>query len=104
MLLSPAAQDAQACNYSHPNVLENGAPMVLPRAAAGYGCVSVRQWLTGVAPGPVAWSRDPSAVVVGTTGVRSLFDGLVPAEVIEAYDRLLATDGCAKEQAESAGR
>jgi hypothetical protein len=30
-----------------------------------------------------------------------LFEGLVPAEVIEAYDRLLASDGCAKEQAES---
>jgi DNA-binding CsgD family transcriptional regulator len=30
-----------------------------------------------------------------------LFDGLVPAEVIEAYDRLLATGGCAKDQAEA---
>jgi DNA-binding CsgD family transcriptional regulator len=30
-----------------------------------------------------------------------LFDGLVPAEVIEAYDRLLASDGCAKDQAEA---
>jgi DNA-binding CsgD family transcriptional regulator len=28
-----------------------------------------------------------------------LFEGLVPAEVIEAYDRLLARDGCAKDQA-----
>jgi DNA-binding CsgD family transcriptional regulator len=34
-------------------------------------------------------------------GVRGLFEGLVPAEVIEAYDRLLAQDGCAKDQAES---
>lgn len=33
--------------------------------------------------------------------IRGLFDGLVPAEVIEAYDRLLATDGCAKDQAEA---
>jgi len=29
-----------------------------------------------------------------------LFQGLVPAEVIDAYDRLLARDGCAKDQAE----
>ncbi len=29
-----------------------------------------------------------------------MFDGLVPQEVIDAYDRLLATDGCAKDQAE----
>ena len=35
-------------------------------------------------------------------GIEGLFDGLVPAEVIEAYDRLLATGGCAKEHAESA--
>jgi DNA-binding CsgD family transcriptional regulator len=28
-----------------------------------------------------------------------LFEGLVPAEVIDAYDRLLARDGCAKDQA-----
>jgi hypothetical protein len=33
-------------------------------------------------------------------GIRSLFEGLVPAEVIDAYDRLLARDGCAKDQAE----
>lgn len=32
-------------------------------------------------------------------GIRELFDGLVPAEVIEAYDRLLASNGCAKDQA-----
>jgi len=32
-------------------------------------------------------------------GIRDLFEGLVPAEVIEAYDRLLARDGCAKDQA-----
>jgi DNA-binding CsgD family transcriptional regulator len=37
--------------------------------------------------------------VVG--GIEGLFDGLVPTEVIEAYDRLLATGGCAKDQAES---
>jgi DNA-binding CsgD family transcriptional regulator len=43
--------------------------------------------------------------VVGAVAVcdsiRGLFDGLVPAEVIEAYDRLLATDGCAKDEAEA---
>jgi DNA-binding CsgD family transcriptional regulator len=32
--------------------------------------------------------------------IRHLFDGLVPAEVIDAYDRLLSSNGCAKEQAE----
>jgi len=31
--------------------------------------------------------------------IRELFEGLVPAEVIDAYDRLLARHGCAKEQA-----
>ncbi len=30
-----------------------------------------------------------------------LFDGLVPAEVIDAYDRLLASGGCAKDRAEA---
>ena len=34
-------------------------------------------------------------------GIRGLFEGLVPTEVIEAYDRLLASNGCAKEQAEA---
>ncbi len=33
-------------------------------------------------------------------GVQGLFEGLVPAEVIDAYDRLLASDGCAKDRAE----
>ena len=32
--------------------------------------------------------------------VRDLFKDLVPPEVIEAYDRLRASDGCAKDQAE----
>lgn len=32
--------------------------------------------------------------------IRDLFAGLVPAEVITAYDRLLASDGCPKDQAE----
>ncbi len=32
-------------------------------------------------------------------GIRGLFEGLAPAEVIDAYDRLLASDGCAKDQA-----
>ncbi len=43
--------------------------------------------------------------MVATGAVRDsisgLFDGLVPAEVIAAYDRLLARDGCAKDQAEA---
>jgi DNA-binding CsgD family transcriptional regulator len=34
-------------------------------------------------------------------GIGGLFDGLVPVEVIEAYDRLMATDGCAKDQADT---
>jgi DNA-binding CsgD family transcriptional regulator len=38
---------------------------------------------------------------VGFRSVEGLFDGLVPAEVIEAYDRLLAHDGCAKDEAAS---
>jgi hypothetical protein len=33
--------------------------------------------------------------------IRGLFDGLVPSEVIDAYDRLLAADGRAKDQAET---
>jgi hypothetical protein len=33
--------------------------------------------------------------------IRDLFEGLVPAEVIDAYDRLLASNGCAKDQAET---
>jgi hypothetical protein len=34
-------------------------------------------------------------------GIEGLFDGLAPTEVIEAYDRLLATGGRAKDRAES---
>jgi DNA-binding CsgD family transcriptional regulator len=33
--------------------------------------------------------------------IRGLFEGLIPGEVIDAYDRLLASNGCAKEQAEA---
>jgi hypothetical protein len=33
------------------------------------------------------------------SGIQGLFEGLVPGEVIAAYERLLANDGCAKEQA-----
>jgi hypothetical protein len=33
--------------------------------------------------------------------IRNLFEVLVPARVIDAYDRLRATDGCAKGQAET---
>ena len=33
--------------------------------------------------------------------IQGLFEGLVPAEVVEAYDRLLATGGCARDEAES---
>ena len=40
-----------------------------------------------------------TAAAIGDN-IRGLFDGLVPAEVIDAYDRLLATDGCAKDKAE----
>jgi DNA-binding NarL/FixJ family response regulator len=32
--------------------------------------------------------------------VRGFFEGLVPPEVIDAYDQLLASNGCAKDQAE----
>jgi len=43
--------------------------------------------------------------VVAATAVggemRGLFEGLVPAEVIEAYERLLASNGCAQDQAEA---
>jgi DNA-binding CsgD family transcriptional regulator len=40
-------------------------------------------------------------VVAGTEvrDVRELFEGLVPPEVIAAYDRLRASDGCPKDQA-----
>jgi DNA-binding CsgD family transcriptional regulator len=41
-----------------------------------------------------------TGAVVGDS-VRSLFEGLVPAEVIDAYDRLRASNGCAKDQAEA---
>ncbi len=34
-------------------------------------------------------------------GVRGLFEGLVPGEVIDAYEELLARNGCAKDQAEA---
>jgi DNA-binding CsgD family transcriptional regulator len=33
--------------------------------------------------------------------IRGLFDGLVPEEVIDAYDRLLAGNGCAKDEADA---
>jgi hypothetical protein len=33
--------------------------------------------------------------------VRSFFEGLVPPEVIDAYDQLLASNGCAKDQTEA---
>lgn len=34
-------------------------------------------------------------------GVRELFDGLAPAGVIDAYERLLAADGCAKDETDA---
>ena len=42
-------------------------------------------------------------MVAGTvrSSIKGLFEGLVPAEVIKAYDRLLAQNGCSKDQAES---
>jgi DNA-binding CsgD family transcriptional regulator len=33
--------------------------------------------------------------------IRRLFEGLVPTEIIDAYDQLLARDGCAKDEAEA---
>jgi hypothetical protein len=33
--------------------------------------------------------------------IQGLFEGLVPPEVIEAYDQLLASNGCAKDRAEA---
>jgi DNA-binding CsgD family transcriptional regulator len=39
--------------------------------------------------------------VAARGSVRNLFQGLVPPEVIEAYDQLLASNGCAKDQAET---
>jgi DNA-binding NarL/FixJ family response regulator len=41
------------------------------------------------------------AEVAAHDSVRGLFDGLVAPEVIEAYDQLLASNGCAKDQAET---
>jgi DNA-binding CsgD family transcriptional regulator len=40
-------------------------------------------------------------VAATASDVRALFEGLVAPEVIEAYDRLLATDGCAKADADA---
>src|SRR5258708_26888587 len=50
-------------------------------------------------PCPGCWAVVAAGAVRG--GIEGLFEGLVPVEVIEAYDRLLATDGCAKDQAEA---
>jgi DNA-binding CsgD family transcriptional regulator len=33
--------------------------------------------------------------------IRTLFDGLVPADLLAAYERLLATDGCPQDEAET---
>jgi DNA-binding CsgD family transcriptional regulator len=41
------------------------------------------------------------ADAAGRADIRNLFEGLVPVEVIDAYDRLLASDGCAKDQAQN---
>ncbi|HEY1619281.1 MAG TPA: LuxR C-terminal-related transcriptional regulator [Streptosporangiaceae bacterium] len=41
------------------------------------------------------------AGVTASPGVGELFEGLVPAEVIGAYERLLASDGCARQEAEA---
>ena len=43
-------------------------------------------------------------MVAGTAvrgAMRGLFEGLVPAEVIDAHERPLARNGCAKDQAEA---
>jgi DNA-binding CsgD family transcriptional regulator len=39
--------------------------------------------------------------VAPTPSIQCLFDGLAPPEVIEAYDRLLARNGCAESDAET---
>lgn len=49
-------------------------------------------------PPCLGWVLVVAQAAVGS--VKSLFEGLVPAEVIAAYDRLLASDGCAKDRAE----
>jgi len=41
------------------------------------------------------------AEVAAAGSVSSLFEGLVPPEIIQAYDQLLASNGCAKDQAEA---
>jgi DNA-binding CsgD family transcriptional regulator len=55
--------------------------------------------MAGRQPSQLGGSVVAEAAVSG--GVRGLFDGLVPAEVVDAYDWLLAHDGCAKDQAEA---
>src|ERR1700730_6111690 len=52
-------------------------------------------------PAPRQGGRLVVAVGAVRSGIQGLFEGLLPSEVIEAYDRLLAQDGCAKDQAES---
>ena len=40
----------------------------------------------------------------GRDRMRALFEGLLPADVLAAYDRLLARDGCAKDEADALRR
>jgi DNA-binding CsgD family transcriptional regulator len=47
-----------------------------------------------------AAGRRPALVTAAERGsIRGLFDGLVPAELLAAYDRLLTANGCPKDQA-----
>lgn len=55
--------------------------------------------MLGLRPG--LGGRALVAASTNAAGIRDLFSGLVPPEVIEAYDRLLASNGCAKDQADS---
>ncbi len=76
------------------------------RAGAGFRYASDNRALRLIRPlhaGRIEWSGCPAVVAAPAVAdsIQGLFDGLVPAEVIEAYDRLLATDGCAKDQAEA---
>jgi DNA-binding CsgD family transcriptional regulator len=55
--------------------------------------------MLGLRPG--LGGRVVVAASTDASGIRDLFSGLVPPDVIEAYDRLLASNGCAKDQADS---
>jgi hypothetical protein len=52
---------------------------------------------------PLPWREGCLVVTTATPSpsIQCLFDGLAPPEVIEAYDRLLVQNGCAKSDAEA---